>query len=567
MLKQLPFVLIYIFSIWINFIKLENEIQNQSAIYQLNDTYQLNGQQLNDELNLDESTSDNEYAFNENAILNKIILENNNLDFNKQQNYQQFIQQNRSKVYLFKPKQVLDNVYADQESIRQNHLNLPTRSTLSKSFPKLYQQLYQLDKSPFKRDLHQFFRSNVDNLSTNLQFNGNDKSSNAKGIEISIQTIQNVSLDKANLNHVHTISKDATKYDTINKNPLSKTMLINTESSNKNEQSLNKSDMMIKDAKFENQASIQVDPILNRTSLIKNKKLLDYKDYKDYKDFKRLHPIEFKIMAVDKNRLNVKRYIPKIIYSKAKSKKNQKKIKSDEQLNNNVKLIPIIIDDNLMNANNLLNTDQSSYYTPESLYSDSYQNNYQDNLDLGLFYNLNSFDLINTLIDNLISNLPSNLINLSPNLLNALPNDLPRNIPDIINKGLLMNDDVNKRTDKKLNKKSNKLDKKKLDELKRSNQIRHLLNAIQMKELADQLNADELNGESNKNYLIELLKQNVILKNYLNKLNKLELVPASKKKLDKNKNKDKNLKKETIENRSKCVELNNSTICFTNLQN
>ena len=219
---------------------------------------------------------------------------------------------------------------------------------------------------------------------------------------------------------------------------------------------------------------------------------------------------------------------------------------------------------------------------------------------MSLLYNLNSFDLIGTLISGLIGNLP-NLPAGVPNNLLDFSLDLPRNLPDLINEALLVGekDESNRRLEKRARKKSEKKDKRRVDELKREQfaQVRQLLGKMQAKELVELLllNADRsTNGESGdaqptKSQLIELLKKNAkvhsllsgLSKLYPNSdfdLSKLDLGKLEFDKLDNlkkfnrlskdaqtNARKEKRARKEEGSDQPKCIELNNSTICFTNI--
>lgn len=529
--------------------------QSDQSIVQQSTNDQLVNQ---DEIPLfDESSNFNTFSAGQmdNAMLNRYILENNNL--NQQvnaQTYEQFIQQNRSKVYLFKPKQILDPATVDTSQtnfeLHQNHLTLPTKSTLSKSFPKLYKQLYQPDQPhPLQRNVQQFFRSNVDAASGDLQSDDPTRPGNAEKIEISTKTIKAVPLGEAYADDVRTISpsifESKASYDkTPGDESGNKSGLIRSASSDKNE-SLIKSAMLIRNQT----SSIQIDSlpdVTNKSSSSSSTK----KRMLTYKDFKYLSPIEFKVMKIDKSKFN--RYVPKIVYSKTK-KKNKRKTtdnlnsNSNGNQNNNqnnnqnenqnensnergfesLKLIPVsyVVDDL---------TNQDYYATP-----DLYSNN-----ALSLFYNLNSVDLIGTLIDNLINGSPTNVLNLYP--------DLVRNLPELLlNNGLFLTN-VDKRSGKR-----SLTDRKRIEELKKekTNQIRQLLGVMQLKELADQLKQKSTNRDLNSK-LIELLKQN-------DKVKKLLLNgQLDAKKLDSN-------SKEIYEkeqSKPKCLDLNNSTICFTKLE-
>lgn len=691
---------------------LENETDNQ---VQINKNPQTNSDQPTDELGSADSLND--YVFSENVRLNKLILENNGLSVGHHslisdnygppdgyyqddlQSFQQQVQQNRSKVYLFAPKQILDTSASSQDDadqLRESHLSLPTKSTLSKSFPQLYKQLYKLEKSPLQRDLQQFFRATVDLPPTGSPFTAADRPFNAKGIEanaqVSTQTVQNLPLaeadpydgrsvqtDFARLSTAGTFGaeqsqsygrdhrklidetdryerqftrgyqrdpygdpNDGDKYYGVNDEDSRRivgrgnaTNAINTESSNKNE-SLVKSDLLTRN---ENQTAIQIEYLKKRG------KKLTYKEGRNF--LKYISPLEFKVMKMDKSKFNTKRYVPKIIYSNQRGKSKKKRNKnvdaaddqnigrntgqnepdgqnksngnSDNYLNennpndqtltsnndltnnpNNLKLIPVsyLLDANGMLNGNLVGVSPLNGYqtAPESaLYPDS----------LSLLYNLNSFDLIGTLIGSLISNLP-NLPNGVPNNMLDFSLDLPRNLPDLINEALLVGvnrdggrDESSRRLEKRVRSRKGKNDKKsnkrQIEEMKRSAQMRQLLNAIQVKELAELLllnsNADQTNGEpageQTKGQLIELLKKNAKVNSVLSGLRQLypnsdfDLSKLDLSKLDLGKlkkllskvNKDSAMERDARKDQRahenadqpKCFELNNSTICFSNI--
>lgn len=584
-----------ILSASINSVELETLNQNPSFNQSDEHNYEINTNELNQET----ANTISQFTFNDKnldySLLNRYILENNNIylpdnQVNQQDpNEDQQNNDHRSKVYLFKPKQISEttSLESDQGLRHLSHLSLPTKSTLSKSFPKLYKQLYQLDKSPLQQNLNQFFRSNMDDLSASQRLNDPFKQINPERIEVFAKTLQALPLSEKSTSDRNKVSSNMVRFQSVDTFADNKTEVgglssfddenyegrsgnseksknsIRSESSNKNES-------LIKN-EAKNQTSVKIDDLFEN----QNKKLNRIKKGKKltYKDLRALSPIEFKSVKIDKAKFNSKRYVPKIIYSKTKKGSNKQ-----SSIDNELKIVPISyvpIDDNLL-LNQLIDNSELNNQNSINFATTNLPDMYPLS-NLGLIYNLNSLNLIGTLIDNLISNLPANL-------LNNFSNDLPPNLPDNLN-SLLIANNVNKRLDL-LNKKLKKKRKEeiRMKEKSSNNRAKNLLSILEIKELHGGggagfndaiLEKMKSNSKSDIN-ILEKSKGKYDKKaelhakwlKWLNNLTRMDI-----KKLE-SLNKDIRQSNYVLKNEEKinftkpnCLEFNNSTICFTGIEN